>query len=106
MRIPKDVKVRGKNDELVTTTRGVREIFSYYGVLGMRVFAPIARNEYEVWQLVVQIPFLGQTSRGMLLESHSIHPSLTAHQAPARQPAATGTRPPSYPGVPRVRLAM
>ena len=65
VRVPADAKARGPNDPKVTTTRGVQEIFSYYGVLGMRVFAPLAKNDYSVWQLVVQIPFMGQTSRGM-----------------------------------------
>ena len=65
VRIPENAKARGADDPKVTTTRGIQEIFSYYGVLGMRIFAPIAKNDYSAWQLVVQIPFMGQTSRGM-----------------------------------------
>ena len=64
VKIPVDPKAKGPNVAKVTTTRGLQEVFSYYGVLGIRVFAPITRGDYSKWQLVVQVPFLGQTSRG------------------------------------------
>ncbi|KAL9047195.1 MAG: hypothetical protein Q9214_000180, partial [Letrouitia sp. 1 TL-2023] len=64
VKIPKDPKLLGPDDLKVTTTRGIQEIFSYYGALGMRVFAPVKKGDYSAWQLVTQVPFLGQTSRG------------------------------------------
>lgn len=65
VKIPKDPKLLGPDDPKVTTTRGIQEIFSYYGALGMRVFAPVKKGDYSAWQLVTQVPFLGQTSRGI-----------------------------------------
>ena len=64
VKIPADPKAKGTDVAKVTTTRGLQEVFSYYGVLGIRVFAPITKGDYSKWQLVVQVPFLGQTSRG------------------------------------------
>lgn len=41
----------------------VMEVFSYYGVLGVRVFAPSNKSNVD-WQLTGVLPYLGQTSIG------------------------------------------
>ncbi|MCJ1365189.1 hypothetical protein MMC16_004310 [Acarospora aff. strigata] len=46
----------------------VLEIFSWYGILGTRLFAPKNRNGWE-YELVGQQPYMGQTSLGMGLGS-------------------------------------
>ena len=50
---------------------GVMQIFSFHGVIGVRVWAPRETGEYGLWVPRGMNPYLGQTSLGKL--SRSLH---------------------------------
>jgi hypothetical protein len=71
-------------DQNKTPCTGVLNFFSYYGVLGARVFSPTVRGDYRTWALTGQAPFLGQSSRSKWsppIRNNYVSPRLKSHSA-------------------------
>ncbi|KAJ4012625.1 hypothetical protein NW752_008338 [Fusarium irregulare] len=58
------IRCSRKSDFDLNTSNAVLEVFSFYGVLGIRLFAPISEKKLEDYQEIGMLQYMGQTSVG------------------------------------------
>ena len=58
------IRCSRKSDFDLNTSNAVLEVFSFYGVLGIRLFAPISEKKLENYQEIGMLQYMGQTSVG------------------------------------------
>ncbi|QPC80200.1 hypothetical protein HYE68_010952 [Fusarium pseudograminearum] len=58
------IRCSRQSDFDLNTSNAVLEVFSFYGVLGIRLFAPISDKKLESYQEIGMLQYMGQTSIG------------------------------------------
>ncbi|KAM0377533.1 hypothetical protein HYE67_005062 [Fusarium culmorum] len=58
------IRCSRQSDFDLNTSNAVLEIFSFYGVLGIRLFAPTSEKKLENYQEIGMLQYMGQTSIG------------------------------------------
>ncbi|GKU09667.1 unnamed protein product [Fusarium langsethiae] len=58
------IRCSRKSDFDLNTSNAVLEVFSFYGVLGIRLFAPISEKNLANYQEIGMLQYMGQTSIG------------------------------------------
>lgn len=61
---PNYFHIKWQRCEWEYTTNAVMQLYSWYGVLAMRVFAPTDAGSNKNWNCVGLVPYMGQTSIG------------------------------------------
>ncbi|CAF3592779.1 unnamed protein product [Fusarium graminearum] len=58
------IRCSRQSDFDLNTSNAALEVFSFYGVLGIRLFAPISEKKLENYQEIGMLQYMGQTSIG------------------------------------------
>jgi hypothetical protein len=58
------IRCSRKSDFDLNTSNAILEVFSFYGVLGIRLFAPISEKNLANYQEIGMLQYMGQTSIG------------------------------------------